>query len=78
MTRKNTKCSGLTGSKRLNFSTTPQFLLFHTQKPNQLPKHSKVRCKEEEEAIQIICKTQNRDLPPGGPFSQILSQFISK
>ena len=44
-----------------------------SQKQNQLPKRSKVRCKEEEERIQFICKTQNRDLPPSGPFSQILS-----
>ena len=34
-----------------------------------------MRCKEEEERIQIICKTQNRDLPPSGPFSQILSHL---
>ena len=34
-----------------------------------------MRCKEEEERIQIIYKTQNRDLPPSGPFSQILSQL---
>ena len=48
-----------------------------SQKPNQLPKHSKVRCKEEEEHIQMIYKTQNRDLPPSGPFSEILSQIRS-
>ena len=46
-----------------------------SQKPTQLPKRSKVRCKEEEERIQIICKTQNRDLPPSGPFLQILSHI---
>ena len=34
-----------------------------------------MRCKEEEERIQIISKTQNRDLPPSGPVSQILSHI---
>ena len=47
-----------------------------SQKLNQLPKRSKVRCKEEEERIQIIYKTQNRDLPPSGPFPQILSPIL--
>ena len=84
VTRKNTECCGLTGSKCLNvvFSTTyyytfrnSTFCVSISQKPNQLLKRSKVRCKEEEERIQIIYKTQNRDLPPSGPFSQILSHI---
>ena len=77
VTRKNTECCGLTGSKCLNL-VSPQHTFRNSilcasisQEPNQLPKRSKVRCKEEEERIQIICKTQNRDLPPSGPFSQI-------
>ena len=37
--------------------------------------HSKVPYKEEEEHIQIICKTQNRDLSPSVPFSLILSHI---
>ena len=74
VTRKNTECCGLTGSKCFRNSTLCASI---SQKPNQLQKRSKVHCKEEEEHIQIICKTQNRDLPPSGPFSQILSQIIA-
>ena len=75
VTQKNTECCGLTGSKCLNvvFSTrhfcNSTLCVGISQKRNQLPKHSKVRCKEEEEHIQIIYKTQNRDLPPSGPIS---------
>ena len=49
-----------------------------SQKPNQLPKQNKVCCKEEEEHIQIIYKTQNRDLPSSAPFSQILSHILER
>ena len=42
-----------------------------SQKPNQLPKNSK------EAKSAIIIKTQHRDLPQSGPFTQILSQLCS-
>ena len=36
-----------------------------------------MRCKEEEEHIQIACKTQNQDLSPRAPFSLILSHICT-
>ena len=80
MTQKNTECWGLTMFTRHFLNNT----LHHStlcasisQSLNQLPKHSKVRCKEEEKCNKIICKTQNRDLPPSGSFSQKLSHIVT-
>ena len=82
VTRKNAECCGFTGSKCFN-----AVFLIHTsrnsilcasvsRKQNQLAKRSKVQQKTHQECFHAVCKTQNRDLPPNGPFSQILSHIM--
>ena len=91
MTRRNTKCYGLTVSKYLNvvFSNTfcnSTLCACISQKPDQQLKCSKVRCKKEEEHIQIIYKLKIEICPQVLPFCKycyiytatLISEWLNK